>query len=317
MKIDRNSLNDNRLYFSSFVKVVPLCHSPFVKGGVRGILIKMSCHCERSVAISVSITLCIVLLLSCSKTYIIPSYAQVSDADLHPMIISDRVGENIDFLERKNYNLFPKVQDFESAVIYQIGKDDPEYKSGYVVEITKTDGRKYRSVNRDFNGIKILRDYINNYDSIAIINAGTMILKRKEVLYIEKEVGSSNKINDPFENHWQIVDYDDIGLAITKNEVMKYNKHIRALLYGPCFGLSTCIIGLGMSLLFPIPEPSMGVSIDIDGEIDGTELLITGVSAVGIFAVGAYSGDRKDKDIIIKAIKEGRKLKIIDRYNEQ
>ncbi len=196
MKIDRNSLNDNRLYFSSFVKVVPLCHSPFVKGGVRGILIKMSCHCERSVAISVSITLCIVLLLSCSKTYIIPTYAQVSDADLHPMIISDRVGETIDREECSKFNLFPYVKFFESAVIYQIGKDDPEYKDGYVVEITNTDGDKFRYVNRDPSGIEILRNYIDNYENI--------LMDKKS-----------------FEKQWHIFDYDDLGLPITKKEINK------------------------------------------------------------------------------------------------
>ncbi len=303
MKINRNSLSDNRLYFSPFVKGAPLLHSPFVKGVplfhspfVKGIPLFHSPFMKgglRGIFINIII---IFLLLSCSKTYIIPSYNQVSDADLHPIIISDQVGESIDSLERKNYNLFPGVENFYSAHIHTI----PE--KGFVLDCTITDNTQYRSVIKDPMGLEILRDHINNYDSIMVIRTGLMKDEKGDKDY---KIGK-----DPFEMKWGIVGYDDdLNLPITREEITLYGQKNNMFKMGKV----CCCLGIGFSTAYLIALGDYKEHGPFgESDITFTEIIPYLAGATVASVAGIYLSRMIEKDMTIQAIKAGRKLKQIE-----
>ncbi len=226
------------------------------------------------------IIICALIHIGCSRTYIIPGYSQVSDADLHPIIISDKVGETIDTLERKQFNLFPIVEDYESAIVYPIGKDDPEYKSGYVVEITKTDGKKYRSVNRDPRGIMILQEYFASYEYIK-------------------------QMKNYFKIKWHIIGYDDLDIPITQEEMgwYKCRKNTYSLASVGC--LSGCGLGLGIGL------STFDWFYGGNNESNNVALIAVSLGSFGCIG-GATIGGAKDNKLVINAIKAGRKLREVE-----
>lgn len=249
----------------------------------------------------------VALLLNCAIPYSISSYDKCSDADIHSIIISDMVGESIDSLERRQFDLFPAINGFESAVIYQIGKDDPEYKSGYVVEITLTDGKKHRSVNRDPWGILLLRDYLSDYDNIKTERANLM-RNRKVLRYIRDTIPIYDMVKDPFEIKWHIVDYDDdLGLPITSAEIAFFNKKkTNTYAYGCGCCLTSCVFGV----IFW--EINVGMN---DYHNSSAETPITLGTMAGVLAAtgaGFSIGISFDKSETIKAINNGRKLRVVD-----
>lgn len=251
----------------------------------------------------------VALLLNCAIPHRIHSYDQYSDAGIHPMIISDRVGESIDTLERRQFDLFPLINDFESAIIYQIGKDDPEYIKGYVVEITTADGRKYRSVNRDPHGIRILRDYVDDYDSLAVIF--TELSDAAGHAYDNKVVNKTVKENLKIKYH--IIDYDDdLGLPITSEEVKKYKEKKYSAIYSGGCGLGSCLLGFLAGGFVLFPEPAFEEEIpEFFDRLEKIMEVALCAEIVGL-CVGYIYGTAVDLKKTIKIIKDGRNLKEID-----
>ena len=126
-----------------------------------------------------------VFILPLSCTYTLSQYQESESRS--PVVISERVGEIVNDEERLHYNLFPEVEDFESAQFYEI----PE--GGYDVEIS-TEHQKLIAYNRNRDAVLILREYINRYE----------IIKDSISLFEEK---------------WGIVDYDTLGQPITQDEI--------------------------------------------------------------------------------------------------
>jgi len=249
------------------------------------------------------------LLLSsnCAIPYTIPNYAKWYEPPLGRVVITinNKVGESVDSLERRQFNLFSDFKDFSSAVFYEIS----DSISGYLVEISKIDGNKYRAVNRDPKGREILKDYIDNFDTIQAERA--QLMKNRKV---ERYIGSGpdkkpiyEKIKDPFDTKWRIVGYDeDLGLPITSEEIKLLNtKKTNANVYGCGCCLASCVVGpmfaamMGMDILYNANDRTLG---------------ILGIAAGVLAANGAgYTmGTVIDKRETIKAIKAGRKLKIIE-----
>jgi hypothetical protein len=123
------------------------------------------------------------ILLNC--TYSIKRYDEYERGAV--VVLSDRVGEVIDIEEREQYGLFWGTVGFQSAFVYEI------IEGGYVLEvITKDDN--YVVVNRDPQGLEILREYIDRNEEVR-------------------------GAKEDFEEKWKIVDYDKVGLPITQSEV--------------------------------------------------------------------------------------------------
>jgi hypothetical protein len=112
-------------------------------------------------------------------------------AEPEPIVISDLVGDKIDLDERDRYGLFTNIDDFVSAAFYE----RPEPEKGCKI-ILITEYKPYIAYNNEPLTLPILRDYIENYDSISLSRGG-------------------------FEEKWQIVDYDTLGLPITQAEINK------------------------------------------------------------------------------------------------
>lgn len=137
-----------------------------------------------------------------------------------PVFISERVGEVIDAEEREYFRLFKPesstrcdAYEYRSATIWSI--DDGGYR--LVISIAND---TIVVVNRDPQGIEILRDYINNYEEIV---------ESREV----------------FEEKWRIVDHDFIGLPITKQEIALTRKHMIATKKPPQARLDPIVKGAG------------------------------------------------------------------------
>jgi hypothetical protein len=238
------------------------------------------------------------LLLNCTIPYSIRDYNTIAVADLEPVVISDRVGEAIDSLERDNYKLFPNVKDFESAEFHKI-------EGGYVVNLTKTNGERYRSVNRDPHGLDILRAYLDNYESIKPMH-DSLMKKRKIERYTGKNMPVYTKVLDPFEKKWKIVDYDDaLGLPITSEEVALYNKRK----YNCCLYSVGCLIPTSLFTGFIWFASVMG---DWSGDSYSADEAIFLTSSIISAVFGVFIGRGVDRSETIKAIKKGRKLKPVE-----
>jgi hypothetical protein len=96
-----------------------------------------------------------ILILDC--TYSLNDYAGYKDVE--PIIVSERVGEAIDPMERTQFDLFHGITNFESAAYFVIRE------GGYEVQVM-ADGKRYTAVNRDFHAIEIIRDRIDRFEEI-------------------------------------------------------------------------------------------------------------------------------------------------------
>lgn len=131
-----------------------------------------------------------------------------------PIVISAYVDETIDSEEREQFDLFPGIDGFKSAMLYGIAE------GGYEIRII-TENKKLVAVNRDSLVIMILRDYINRYEEIQ------------------------NSKGD-FEEKWKIVDYDNLGLPITQHEINRIRKPGSGAMWG---GSTGCLVGFFPSLV--------------------------------------------------------------------
>jgi hypothetical protein len=210
------------------------------------------------------------------------SHVEVEPA---PVIISDLVGDEIDLDERDRYGLFNNINDFVSASFYERPKQEKGCK---IVLITRD--KRYVSWNNDPLTPTMLRDYIEHYDSISLSLAG-------------------------YEEKWQIVDYDTLGLPITQAEISAVSS-----IKGACLGTSAglgmlagCIIGLQLSA--EDRDTYYGGDWDVGGMQDQFRAALIGAS-IGTVA-GTLAGvimtkvieDQKRPESLRK-IKEMRKPKM-------
>ena len=133
-----------------------------------------------------------------------------------PVYINERVGDQIDSFEREEYGLFPNIDGFINASLY-------EHPLGWKWKIS-TDREKLTAVNKDSAAVLILADYIERYE---------------EIFHSKLE----------FENKWNIVDYDALGQPITQSELdyvtdrLEKQKNARAVGLATAGCLSGALIG--------------------------------------------------------------------------
>ncbi len=211
----------------------------------------------------------ITILLSCAYDMRLGGYFDYERKN--PFIISIDVGEVLDREEQTKYNLFSGITDFESATFYEIEG------GGYEVEIIAGHERLV-AVNRDPHGLEILRDYIDRYDELQEFRA-------------------------EFEEDWGILDYDDLGQSITKDEVT----HVKGSHYA--VGCGGCCLSLGGFTLYFLYSLARVMSDD-DNINYGAFYELMAMVVAGT-AGSASIGNRFDKVNALKRIKEARKPKVV------
>lgn len=165
----------------------------------------------------VFLTVVISLLANC--TYSAKHPSQYRSKDL--IIISGRVGEVIDVEEREYFNLLspeiylrPVTYRYKSATLHAIDV------GGYEVRISTTTDTLV-AVIRDHQGIEILGDYIDNYEAVV-------------------------ESRRAFEDKWGVIDYDRLGLPITKNEMQITEKRVVAVKKSQSLRLRPVMIGASL-----------------------------------------------------------------------
>lgn len=223
---------------------------------------------------TVAVVVLMVWLINCAPTLSTRKYHQYERG--HEIIIHERVGENIDIEERAHFGLFKGVEDFESASFYGIEG------GGYEVVIKTTNGT-FLAVNRDSQAVEILRDYIDGY---------------------EMDI-SSSKV---FEKKWGIIDYDEIGFAITKSEVRQHSNPIAST--ACAVGCVTSIIGVSCLVALAITDP--GDLRAHTPEEEQQAYIALGIGIVGGIVLGIFVHNWRNTINMEKAlelIKEARKLR--------
>lgn len=191
------------------------------------------------------------------------------------IVISERVGEEIDPEERRKFDLFGGIVDFKTATFYGIEE------GGYNIEII-TEDKKFLAVNRDPMAVEILRDYIDRFEELE---------------------------NDrlPFEGKWQIIDYDTLGQPITQREVNNRSNRGAACLFG---GIAGGLLGFFPSLYLGFAI-ARGRSDILEKEF-GTIFTVIAVGLVTSVIAGAAMGSEIGKGNTIKKIKESRKPRVVE-----
>lgn len=217
----------------------------------------------------ISLVVLLALLLNCAYTP--RHYLDYQKA--RPIVISVQVGETIDHEEREKFELFHGIEDFKSAMFYGISD------GGYEVEII-TEHSKLIAVNRDTNAISIMRDYIDRYEEI-------------------KDSTSA------FEEKWEIVDYDDMGQPITRDELNQAQQKYGCFRSGLLFGILGFVSG---GIVGSILSPSM--------EIESVTYAIIGAFIGGLVGggIGVQIGRANDRNNALKTIREARKPRVIERF---
>jgi hypothetical protein len=200
-----------------------------------------------------------------------------------PIVISPQVGETIDLEEREKFDLFHGIEDFKSAMFYGI----PD--GGYEVEII-TEHSKLIAVNRDTKAIPIMRNYIDRYEEI-------------------KDSTSA------FEEKWEIVDYDDMGQPITRDEVNRVKGHGYRI--GCCVG--GCLLGLIPSAFLGLLVAGFEMNMMMypwGGELEHPETgLFVFIAGLTVSAVlSALLGNKFDRSSALKAIKMGRQPRVAGHF---
>lgn len=198
----------------------------------------------------------------------------------------------IDAEERDAVGLFQDIEGFREARF--TGSAD----GGYEVEIA-TDTRNLVSVNKDPNGMAIMREYLVDYENIK---------------------------DDPlsFETRWGILDYDALGAPITQSEVNRYMDSGKALTRGCAGGcIAAGVAGLVVGSLAIAAtqdagasgaDMSVGIGIMVGGAV---ATVLAAVIAGG--SVGCLTGrgvSKSDRRKAVETIKEQRKPKMIEQNGE-
>jgi hypothetical protein len=216
----------------------------------------------------------VALLINCTHT--IPHYFDYERK--RPIVISKRVGETIEPEEREKFDLFHGIDEFKAAVFYSISG------GGYEVEII-TEDLEFVAINRDFQAVVIVRDYINGHDEIL-------------------------KSRRAFEKKWKIAAYDDLGFPITHDEVNRIRRRETPYVVSAGCGLLGCAGGYGLSLILALVITGMDES-----EIGTAAAILYGGAAlssvVGVIT-GIFMGNRISKSNAINAIKDARKTRVVE-----
>ena len=223
----------------------------------------------------IAIVLLIALSLNC--TYTLEHYNKYTGSE--PVIISDRVGEIIDAREREQFGLLKGIEDFESAQYYELKE------GGYRIEII-AGGKLYEAVNRDSQGVEILRDYIERFADIP----GSEIV---------------------FEDTWGIIDYDTLGQPITADEKKYFENHYRspATAYATCVGCVASVFNLYVSLVI-IGGLEIGIVLNTGTTFKRPLIGLVSFIALNILMIANVSKIGKNQSLEI--IKEARKPRVIE-----
>jgi len=232
----------------------------------------------------VAIILLMSLILNCSIR-VMPKYREREEK---PIFLHEYVGDNIDSIERQTYALFPSIDGFVEAVLYE------HPWGGYEWEIFTEDGR-FVAYNEDSLAVAILADYIERHDEIVESNAD-------------------------FERAWDIVDYDVLGQPITQKEVdsvieqlkKRRGRRMAGCLVSGCLSgaLLGCLVGYGVreGPEYPDPEGAFLDLADIPKEAIGIGAVAGALAGLGVGAMAI----RSDAQQAIKIIKEGRKPRVVE-----
>ncbi|HEX7319350.1 MAG TPA: hypothetical protein VF399_03205 [bacterium] len=251
----------------------------------------------------------ILLFIACSVKYTLPDYDNVPDANLKLITISNKVGDTIDSLERNQYHLLPKAVNFSSAKIYTIFSDTTAKEAGYVVEIITTDNNKFRAVYHDNYGSRILTDMVDNYETYSAKRDS--LIKLRKVLYFKDREPVFEKIKDPLEAERQIVEYDDcLGLPITAREVLKFKKNSNFNRYAGIGCVSGCLLYATGCIIGFSSDGFMTTGLSVTESITSNSLMVAGLIIGGL--AGPKHGDCIEKREMIKAIKKGRRLRLVE-----
>ena len=230
------------------------------------------------------------------------------------VVVSERVGEVIDAEEREFFDLFlpeiylqPVTYRYESAAFHTIGG------GGYELRISAVDDTLVVT-NRDPQGIEILGDYIDNFEEVT-------------------------ESRQAFEDKWGIVDYDILGLPITKEELLMTKKRMAVKKKSLSSRLQPVLIGAGLGgcvggiVAYAItadyepeyspwdPDPAEGCIGCL--EISSIALVYTAGIAGGATAgsvTGCLVGESMreyhelnvEDSVVLEAIKEARRPRVVE-----
>jgi len=209
------------------------------------------------------------------------------ERDGKPVFIHEDVGDDIDDIERQTYTLFPNIDGFVKAVLYE------HPRGGYEWEIFTGEARLVAR-NEDPQTVLILGDFIERHDQIF-------------------------ESNLDFERTWDIVDYDVLGQPITRKEVERVIEQLKKRkgcgMVGS--GMSCCLLGGLCGMLIGYSTRERPQYPDPDWwwqnleDIPEVAIAIGAVAgAIGGFYVGALM-IRSDAEQAMKIIKEARKPKVV------
>lgn len=226
----------------------------------------------------VTLVVLVAWLLNCAPT--LPQYKYHQYKGIYPIVISERVGETIDAEEREQLDLFTEIGEFKEARFFAIKG------GGYEIEIV-TESQKMHAVNMDPNAVEIMRDYIGRYAEIKGDRAS-------------------------FENTWAIIDYDTLGVPITKDEVGRVLSPGHAV----ACGTANCL------LVAPFAVILLAGVFRGDSDVHGWDVEAAGIFAASI-GLGAILGlvtgcgtgclvYQQDRRNVVNIIKEARKPKVVE-----
>lgn len=198
-----------------------------------------------------------------------------------PIVLSEGAGDTIDAAEGEQFALFQQVEDFESATFYEIDE------GGYEVSMM-AGGKEFVAVNRDPMAVQILRYYIDNH---------VEIIESRQV----------------FEKKWGVIDYDTLGIAITKNEIGAYTDPGGPVVLGLGCG---CLSAFGIAMIgFMIYMSNWELDL-FSGEQDDEDVWDNAVlpACIGIgMGVATYLWvSDNSKNRTLEMIKEGRTPVVVD-----
>jgi hypothetical protein len=167
------------------------------------------------------VAVCVLALLMSNCGSRIPRY--YSERHENPVYINEDVGDMIDGEERHAYGLFPGVDGFVKAALY-------EHRSGgYRWEI-HTETERLFAYNRNPQTIVTLADYLERY---------------------KKGVESDLEV----EETWDVLSHDALGQPINLKDARSYAREINCWC-GSCSDFGFCF-GEGCTVPFGRPFPSM------------------------------------------------------------
>ena len=142
-----------------------------------------------------------IMIFICTFLFtLVPLSAQEEEGEI--IIISERVGKEIDPEERDNFKLFQEVKGFQSAVYIKLSDNRYFLKITYLDE--KTGKTKFIRVQQSEVSIKNRGNYIDRFEEIQAQN-------RQDVTSDTSKMSDSSKNSDIEEKDFQITPY--LGLS--------------------------------------------------------------------------------------------------------